>query len=690
LKFIYKGFCWAVYLAVYFFIVTGNVFAQDSSGLDGLVSRLDSVAIAHLGNDPLIKGSFDYSKLKVLFDTTSVLTQSSRAEIELLKSQKSVLDTDYGLGLDVGMTQNFDQGVFGAEGIFYQRRAQLGLQWDVLKNGYYDNKNSIGNVKGEIEIATKKAKAESLGELYQVQSKKLWYQFNIFRNERLEAYLSILVEQMAIAAKLYELNYISLDEVLNINSNKARVESEITSNIQFSNHLAGLTVMDVSEDDLPILKIDLERLIGDGLVFYDELQDLYTKNEYEPLNELSLSAFLRYNLYGGSGDQNAIQGTSNREFFSAGISMSLPLPLGVEKKRTVYDQKQKIRGLALQDQKRIVSDQVLELYNAYQSILKRYITNYQRYLVQEERIREQRIKKSISSDVYSPNELVSALSDRYAVSLDLLDIKQELYSRLLKLQSLMPDQSLLEYVSPMDIDKFFAVNAINFELFISSNSLRDGGPQSILEFLTTEDIKTVYVSAGIDKELLSEVEVLIKNQQANGNKTHLIIGEANLIFEDQYSKLKTHIDDAKAINANGVHIDVEPHTFDDWDEKKEEYFIKYKAMLSAARELTNEAGLELSVSAPLFYGKILSDIANLTDSIVLIPYGITDIQDFSQKVTESLLNEFYYSVIALRPGYFGSETEMKEFSKQINEVMGLKRIAIHDFQSWQEIKKQSF
>ncbi|HET8866382.1 MAG TPA: hypothetical protein VFM80_11850 [Gracilimonas sp.] len=503
--YVHKGLYWAVHLAVYFWVITGNVCAQDSANLDELVSKLDSVAIAHLDNPPLTKSSFNYAKLEVLFDTSSVITQRSKAEIELLKTQKSVLDSDYGIGLDVGIVQNFDQGVFGAEGVFYQRRAQLGVQWDILKNGYYANQNSIENINGEIEIAKKKAKAESRGELYQGQFQRLWYQFNYFKNKRLKAYLSILEEQILIASQLYELNYIPLDEVLNINSNKARVETETSSNIQFSNQFDGLKVMDISEDDMPILKIDLERLIADGLVFYDELQDLYTKNGYKPLNELSLSTFLRYNLYGGTGVQNAFPGTSSREFFSAGISLSLPLPLGVDKKRAVHDQEQKIRKLALQEQKRIVSDQILEMYKAYQLILERYITNYERYLLQEEKIREQRIKRSIESDVYSPHELVSALSERYAVSLDLLDIKQELYSRLLKIQSLLPGQSLLDYVNPVDMDKFFATNEVNFELYIWSNTLRDYDAQNILEFLTSESIKTGYESAEIDKEFSKQI-----------------------------------------------------------------------------------------------------------------------------------------------------------------------------------------
>lgn len=688
--YVHKGIFWAIFLGVYFWGITGNVSAQDSTDLDELVSKLDSVAVAHLDRDPFIKSSFDHEKLEVFFDTSFVMAEGSKAEIELLKTQKSVLDSDYGVGLDVGVVQNFDQGVFGAEGIFYQTRAQLGLQWDILKNGYYANKNSIDNLTGEIEITKKKAKADSRKESYQDQFKKLWYQFNYFKNERLKAYSSILGEQISIAAKLYELKYIALDEVLNINSNKARVENEVASNIQFSNQLDGLRVMDISESDMPVLKIDLERLIADGLVFYDELQDLYTKNEYDPLNELSLSTFLRYNLYGGSGDQNTIPGTSSREFFSAGITVSLPLPLGVDKKRAVHDQQQKIRKLTSQDQKRVVSDQILEMYNAYQLILERYITNYQRYLLQEERIREERIKKSIESDVYSPNELVSALSERYAVSLDLLDIKQELYSRLLELQSLLPEQTLLDYVEPLDVEKYFLANKINFEIYIWSSTLRDYGAQNILDFLTSENIKTVYVSAGVDKEFLSEVEVIIENQNKSGYKTHLMIGEPNLIFEDQYPKLKNHIDDAIAVNANGVHLDVEPHTFDDWDERKEEYLSNYMAMLSAARQWTNEAGLELSVSVPLSYEEVLSDIGDLTDSVVLMPYGITDMQDFRAKVTNAILSGSNSSVIALRPSDFGSETEIKEFSSRINKVMGLNTIAIHDFQSWQEIKKQSF
>ena len=51
--------------------------------------------------------------------------------------------------INAGYLENLEQGVFNVEGIYYRRRAQLELEWDILNNGYLDNRHEIRELENE-------------------------------------------------------------------------------------------------------------------------------------------------------------------------------------------------------------------------------------------------------------------------------------------------------------------------------------------------------------------------------------------------------------------------------------------------------------------------------------------------------------------------------------------------------------
>ncbi len=439
----------------------------------------------------------------------------------------------------------------------------------------------------------------------------------------------------------------------------------------------------MSPGDYVVYDIDLERLSSQGLIFYDDMISLQKETDFKVYNELSLSTYLRYNLYGGTNPQGAFQNTGSREFFSAGVSLSLPIPLGTGGKRKVHEQEEKIRVLSLKEEKSEINKQLFDKYRAYQATLQNYISVYQNVYFLQDRIRMQRVRRTIGSDIYSPTELLNAISDLYKVSIEILDIKEELYLRLLEMQSLLPDHSLSTYLFPYTMSETSYKSNPDRGLYIWSGSLQKYNATDLLEEI--EGIRSIYLSAGAEREAVQKIEEVAKAASGQ-HEVHMMIGDPNLIFEDRYQKLEDFVSLADSIGVSGVHLDVEPHTLNDWEESSEEYLQAYVNMVERVSEWTGNNGLKLSVSITGDYVSIYDDLESIVDKIVLMTYGRNEFSTFSQSYGEVIMKAPLGTAIALRASDFDSQASMEELMVNIKEGFGVGEFFIQDFEAWVQTK----
>ncbi|MFP8489450.1 TolC family protein [Gracilimonas sp. Q87] len=679
-----------IVLAVFIFVlgtgIAGNtVKAQNIEDLDSLSARLDSVAMLYLMEIPEFESSISSDTPSFLYDSSFSYSDLSKAEIDLLKSRQGVLYSDYGVDLEAGLLQNLDQGVFGAEGIFYQRRAQVGVEWNVLKNGLFDNKSTIGQLENEIKIEQKRALAVSHQNVIDSKIDQLRAGFNRFRIDQLQKYLNILGEQKYALTFLYEQNYVTLDRVLDITSKLVKAESSISHYKRVNRYIGHSEQSGLTSQDYPVYNIDLDRLGSEGLKFYEELSSLNQGTDYKFYNELSLSTYLRYNLYGGTNPQSNFQSSSSREFFSAGVSLSLPIPLNNSAKRSVHEQKIKIQKLAFEEEKNDISNRLFERYRAYQAALQNYIKVHQNVVLQQDKIRMQQVKKTIGSDLYSPSELLTAISELYSLSIQILDVKEELYLRFFEIQSLIPDHSLSTYLVPFEINNSLYMSSPDYGFYMWSDIFQNTSSETLMRVLENEGIKTIYVSAGPGKEELGPIQDIIKTGSKN-LEVHLTIGDPNLIFKDRYQKLSEHIVVADSIGATGIHLDVEPHTLDDWEENSEEYLQAFLDMITQVREWSGQKGLKLSISITADYRSIYNELESQVDKLVLMTYGSNDFKDYSQRYGKAIMEAPLGTALALRTGDFESVSAMEKLMEDIKEGFGAGDFFIHDYESWKQLK----
>lgn len=681
--------CSGTRVILFTILVIGGCFIPDMSyaqsekivEIDRVTARIDSVAEFYATQSPLsIMNGYAPDDLTMVFNPDSMMPELFEAEIELLETQKEINEEDLGFGFSTGYLENLEQGVFGAEGIFYQRRADLGLQWNILKNGLLENRENADQINSEIKLKQEKARIQSVRRSYQRLYNNLVNAFSITRSELLTDYHKILDEQQELTALLYEMKYISLNEVLNISSRKGALQAEAEAEKRFIKNLSEAVSDYPDPAAFPVMDINLNELLDDGLSFYRNIENPYRVNEFKPFNELSLSTFLRYNIYGGSGIQNTGQELQNREFFSVGLNISLPLPLSISKKRSVHEQEVKINEIALNEETDLIRQEVINQFRIYQSKLTAFRELYSIYVQQQETLRNQSLLRSIDSDSYSPARMLEAISQRYKTALELLEIKKTLYIDLIRIQTLLPDRSILKYLYPIDTEITGNALDIKYGTYIWSGSLGDHEIESINSFLSTEKVNTVYVSAGPEFTELDKVKEIRTSRP--DLDLHLMIGDTELIKDDHRKELAGFIRSAAELNIKGIHLDVEPHTYEDWAARKNEYLADYVEMLKFAKPILDEAALELSVSVPVSYLPIINEIAALSDDVIIMAYNITDPERLHRSV-EGLISEIgTESIVALRPEDFSSRTELKEFILKIGSEYGIRNIAIHDLGSW--------
>jgi hypothetical protein len=214
-----------------------------------------------------------------------------------------------------------------------------------------------------------------------------------------------------------------------------------------------------------------------------------------------------------------------------------------------------------------------------------------------------------------------------------------------------------------------------------SSTFESADNQSLVSFLKGEDLNPVFLSVGFDNPQLEKAEQFVHIASEGEIEVHLLFG-GNVIVSgaenDQLSKLNQISEIAKQIGVNEIHLDVEPHTFEDWDMNRLTYENNYLKLLKSADKIFNERSLSLSVSIPHFYDSINSEIEKYVDEAVVMVYETTDINIIKRRTEEesSIFKEKLS--IALRPEDYLNLRTLDGIILQLMVSGTANRVYLHD------------
>ncbi len=211
-----------------------SIIASDLKGQNKTTAQLDSV-IADLQSLLQVAGpqaqfpenTQNLQQVYNLFKYEFEEGWDDIPESDIIEVEKQRHRQDKGLSVEAGYLENFDQGVFGTDGIYYDRRFQMGISWDLLKNGWLDNTGDAKALATEQEILRIRQKQMLYGRHYRNLTATVDFIINQEQTAHLKNYLAALSVQQNQLITLYDLGYKPWQEVRDVMGKQAGMEMKL-------------------------------------------------------------------------------------------------------------------------------------------------------------------------------------------------------------------------------------------------------------------------------------------------------------------------------------------------------------------------------------------------------------------------------------------------------------------------------
>ena len=610
------------------------------------------------------------------FNITGFLNNQNQKELLLRfnKIQQSINKKDIGLKYTLNYQENFNSPVADPlEIVVFKRRAVTGIEWDILKNGFYESRVKNKILKLEFEALEKKQFNASLNTFQAKNTEQIIRYFNEKKIEILDSRKKLNEEQTLTVEKLWSVKHITKDSYLKAIQNTTDInaqfnlykkynEAQIKSKLQFGY-------------DLPILDIDLAKLFQNASLNPADTSVVNPNNKIAKLkssyvNDISLGAYGRYSYYDVYNPRSP-----NREFVSVGMNFSMPLTFNQKEKKEYYIIQSQIANQKEEAVNEGIQINLLNYYYEYQYKLKQFKNLYHKRLTYKELLRTERVKHDLNDLEFNPNTALFILDDYWSNDVELLDLKQDMYKILLTLKTKLPTVKTSEYTMPLNLSNLnIAASIPPFKaVYIWSDAFKNHSQTVINEYCKVNEFNPLLISYNTTKVYLQQVTEFISKNYTTG--IHLMIGSNKLLNTGLSGFLDTLKNNIKLNFVKGIHLDIEPHTMPGFKENKEKFFENYVAVLKEAKKFADANKLELSVSIPLNYPEnVLEEINNNCNLVYLMAYENVAVDFIAKKTIEEKNILKNKCVIALRTKDFENRTEMDQLFKKL----GFRKTAYHD------------
>lgn len=608
------------------------------------------------------------------------------------EKQRQYLEKDLSINYTVDALQNFKPNQQDVEdNILYQRRLQNGLEWNVLKEGYFDTKNQLKSLEVEKAFEMELAKLNYSRKNIPLKMNQCIFWFNAQKNMYLDLRLNLLNQQLKSTEKLYFAKKLSKDFVL---KNQTRI-----AEIQAMKGIYGDYINQVSlgfdstqlQWEAPLFDLNYQFLLGDvdnktGLDSLTLLMLKQIENQNKWFYDIRLKTYLRHSYY----DLLSVNPAS-RSFVSAGIGATIPLTFNHKEKAELEKEKVYKRVESLQT---VNDNQRIELLNdayEYRYQLKQYIIFHQKRILLNEEIRQERVKSKLQDADYNPLHGLELVDQLLQIEIELLDLKQNLYLKLLKIQEKIKVKPIEELITPIDLPNYFDFEEITGRnCYIWSKTFENQSLDFILEYIVYNQFDEVQLAITAEDVHKDKKIKLIQDLHAKGIKVDLMLGQNTLLDSKKYNEEVTKILSQFPLNqVHGIHLDIEPHTRDDWKTKQAELQDKYKSILKETKSICSTYNLKLSIDLPLnldtnYVNELLPEVNTLR----FMCYENIKQDYLVRKLTPYLKNKDKLA-ISLRTEDFTSRNEMEAFAKKMSELTAIKIINFHDLNRLIELDKKS-
>ena len=667
------------------------VFSQKSTSK--VIIDLDSLFV--YGNTLIMENEEEFSKDFTIFlsNTKRIDTLTKYNEQALFEAKQKMLKRDIGLKLNSNYLNNQNTSAFSFDdNVFMRTRSQTEIEWNLLKGGLLENRSNAKALKysGIIESQTIDPSLER--NLYVKRFNLIIQLFNKQKLELLQKRKYLIERLLTNEEVLFKKKQLKKEDFTNAKKRLAEIEALIQVydpyNIyspwkndaeQFSK---SLTVFDIN---YPLVFQKMEVLVPDSVRYFFEKESEYKSKWY---NQLNLATFTRYNFYDYFQQTTANQ---SKQYFSIGATLSVPLTFNHGKKKEVHQLEIDKKLNEFSKNQQVYQEELLnEMYE-----FKYKIHQYVSFVFKKERavdlVSLEEVKRKVHYTYFSPLIAIIEQDDVLAIEMELLELKQNLYLKLISIQSKLPQSKLEDLIIPLQMKEIKKNNEppSTFSIYVWSSIFEKQSVATIVEEVEKNKFNNVILSYQKEEKNLEQKEDLINKLSENNCSIELLIGLNNLLFEKNLKSWFAKTFTSYPMDKIGsIHLDVEPHTLKDWKTNKVELLAKYIQFLKEVRTICDSQGVKLMVSIPTIYPKtVVDEIYSLVDGVYFMCYenvSITHLQkkllpytDFKEKTN-----------IALRTEDFGSTKELNDFIVTLKNSLPYTNFVIHDLKRWMELEKK--
>lgn len=676
---------------------------QQDNLLRRLIDDVDSIATGEARQD-IYPENIQGTSIISVYNTMEALSYDTSSNygplLNEVTAEKEAAEDDFGLSFRSGYRENIEEGIFSGGDIYYLRRFNAGLQWDLLSGGWLESHKRAEELEVREKIVSQNIKQQRANEQYERLYNRVIYLFNLQKIDVIQEYLTLLDKNLELMQRLHYLDYEPWESVLELSELKARLQNDLASYQNYNSRveasvpdslLSQLRALDAAK--LPLLQIDVDAVtaandtsFSRGALTDEDLEKL----NYNFFNDVSLAAYADYNIYDGTGNALNPENIGGREYFSVGLNLSIPLPTNTREKKKMVEQRKKRYLNTQQREQYSENKEIANTYYEYKYKTQQFIQLYKDYQSRQEMIGNYTTLKNLGDSGYSVQRMVHVLLQRYAVVLQMIDLKQQMYLQVIDMDKYLADESIMEFASTLDLSSVFPSKSVQADgIYIWSDTFAENRNEVLLSFLNNLDVTTVYLSTGSDSTLLGKAPGLINAAKKEGIEFHLLAGDVEwLESENQQMKLKNLAEQASEYGFSGIHLDVEPHILDDWDAQRARYEQNYVSLLENAKEITSANNLSLSVSIPHFYDSILQEINQAADDIVVMVYETTDFEVLQRRIEAESRRLGTKLHVAVRPSDFANFDDLNRFVQKIRRETAVQEVILHDAGSLMNIEEE--
>lgn len=666
-----------------------------------LILTITNISVAQTAKDTLVANKI--SRLQKVFQNYQQLTTSKiqqgyleNAKKVFSNAQPSATDAPYqnavkkaeleklkrnaGLEFNSNYLQNFETGT-GEEDIIYRQRIAAGLDWNILKGGLFENTNKAKQAELQMAINNLNAKQDKKQQEIGARYAQLIYKFNIEKIRLLKKRKEILDAKTDLINSLHDLKEITNLEFIHFKQSLIDISSALDIYESYNDIFKLQFASDsVEVFTLPLIDFDFAAFLKNYAALSaseDSMLKLSIRSlelQQSANHKISLKASLRYNYY------DAFYSETSRNFMSAGLSFTVPIG-GGDGKQLIAAKTEMIKHNLSSNNNEQLAEMMSNFYE-FRYRLKQYLDLYQKNAEWAELLRIERVRMQYADAEFNPVKSLKLLDEFLDQRIEMIDVKQQLYLKLIQLSKYNPTANMQDYISLVQIDSLEqSVMKFSFSksIYVWSHAFENYNNGFVAEFLIKNDVDNAIISAGNDLvKALGRMDTLAKSNISS----ELLIGDNNLInktpvqLQEYFNALFIYSGKPKF---NALHLDVEPHTFNDWQQNKAQYYRKYRTMVQTAYKICQQQKIKLNVSIPLIYDiNLVQDIKDYCSNIYVMAYENRKADYVTRKLKENFDSVKDKMVLALRTEDFLSATDMNQYMKIIADKTGINKFAIHD------------